>query len=149
MTDEHVDWMRMTLEEAKAGVADGEAAIAAMVVQRGTVLGVGRNTKTSQQCGFAHAELNALLASSGKLGRSPSDAVIYVTLEPCAMCLGAIIFSGIRTLVYGADDPEGGGIRMFQQDSLYRDWLPEIVKGVLREECEELKELPTMKSNDR
>jgi tRNA(adenine34) deaminase len=140
---QHVQWMRGLLDVAHAAAADGEAPIAAMVVQNGVALGVGRNTKTSRRCGFAHAELNALLASSGELGRKPTNAAIYVTLEPCAMCLGAIIFSGIRTLVYGADDPDGGAVRMFREDPLYREWLPEIVRGVLQQECEALKRLPT------
>ena len=141
MTD-HKPWMAKLIEHAREAARDGEAPVAAMIVQGGQVLGVGRNTKTSELCGFAHAELNALLSARGKLGRTPDGAVLYSTLEPCAMCLGAIIFAGIRTLVYGASDPQGGAVGMFQADPVYSDWMPEVVAGTLAGECEALKNLP-------
>jgi len=106
------------------------------------VLGVGRCTKTSEKCGFAHAELNALLAAKQKLGRKPEGVVLYCTLEPCAMCLGAILFAGIRTVVYGASDPEGGAVGMFQKNPTYRNWMPEIISGIMTAECEELMKRP-------
>src|SRR5690349_10397745 len=92
----HEQWMRRAVKEAITAAASGEALVAALIVQAGVLLAVGRNTKTSSKCGFAHAELNALFEAKRLLGRRPRDAVLYVTLEPCAMCLGAIIFSGIR-----------------------------------------------------
>ena len=134
----HIAWMQRALEEALAAGAAGEAPIAALVVRQGELLSVGRNTKTSQRCGFAHAELNALLRAADKLGRHPSDAVLYSTLEPCAMCLGAAVFAGIRTVVYGAEDSQGGATRMFQDDPIYSRWLPVMIGGVLRDECETL-----------
>ena len=93
-----------------------------------------------------HAELNALLAAKFLLGRRPEGVVLYATLEPCAMCLGAIIFSGIRTLVYGASDPAGGAIAMFRQHSPYREWMPDVIDGVLSDACDELVMLPTFKT---
>jgi len=116
---------------------------AAIIVRRDTVLGVGRNTKTTEQSGFAHAEVNALLAAKPLLGRRPKGCVLYSTLEPCAMCLGAITFAGIGAVVYGAPDPEGGAVSMFKRHPTYRGWMPQVVAGVLREECEALKALPT------
>ncbi len=142
----HVNWMSRVLEEANTALANGDAPVAALVVQDDQVLGVGRNTKTSDECGFAHAELNALLEAKQKLGRRPQSAVLYSTLEPCAMCLGAIIFSGIRTVVYGADDSEGGAVAMFNGHRVYRKWMPEVIPGVFREECEALKSVPAFKS---
>ena len=93
-----------------------------------------------------HAELNALLAAKFLLGRRPEGVVLYATLELCAMCLGAIIFSGIRTLVYGASDPAGGAIAMFRQHSPYREWMPDVIDGVLSDACDELVMLPTFKT---
>ena len=143
--DTHENWMSRAVAEAKAAAQDGEAPAAAVIVQNGSVLATGRNTKTSQRSGFAHAELNALLAAKHKLGRKPEGAVLYSTLEPCAMCLGAIIFSGIRTVVYGAPDSEGGAVNMFRDHPSYREWMPEIIGGVMEPECEELKALPTFR----
>ena len=139
----HEDWMIKVVDEAKAAAQDGGPPAAAIIVQGETILGMGRNTKTSQQSGFAHAELNALLAAKHKLGRKPEGAVLYSTLEPCAMCLGAIVFSGIRTLVYGAADPEGGAIDMFRHHATYRNWMPTVVGRVMESECGALKRLPT------
>jgi tRNA(adenine34) deaminase len=139
---DHQRWMARLIEHAKAAARDGEAPVAAMIVRDDQILAVGRNTKTSEQCGFAHAELNALLSARCKLGRAPENAVLYSTLEPCAMCLGAITFAGIRKVVYGAPDPQGGAVSMFRTDPIYRDWMPEAVAGVLARECEALKGLP-------
>ncbi len=105
----HETWMAKAIEEALSAARDGEAPAAAIVVQRHTVLGVGRNTKTSERCGFAHAELNALLAAKPMLGRRPDACVLYSTLEPCAMCLGAITFAGIRTVVIRCVGPRRRG----------------------------------------
>jgi tRNA(adenine34) deaminase len=143
--DNHINWMRRTIEEAKSAGHDGEAPIAAIVVQSGQIVSVGRNTKTSQNCGHAHAELNAILGTTGKLGRHPEGAVLYSTLEPCAMCLSAAMFAGIRTVVYGAKDDEAGAVDMFRSNRKYSKWMPEIISAVLEDECEALKTMPTMK----
>ncbi len=79
------------------------------------------------------------------LGRYPEGVTIYSTLEPCAMCLGAITFAGINRLIYGADDPEGGAVKLFQSDPFYKEWMPEVIEGVLKDECEGLKKLKTFK----
>lgn len=139
----HEMWMVKVIEEANAAEKDGEAPIAAMVVQGDKILGIGRNTKTSEHCGFMHAELNALLAAKPLLGRKPEGVVLYTTLEPCAMCLGAIIFSGIRTVVIGAPDPLAGAVNMLRQHPPYAEWMPDIIEGVLEDECEALLALPT------
>lgn len=61
------------------------------------------------------------------------------------MCLGAILFAGIRTVVYGARDPEGGATRMFQEHPVYRKWMPEVIGGIRENECEALKNLPAFR----
>lgn len=130
--------MARAIEEAEAAGRDGEARIAAVIVQNDTLLAVGRNTKTSERSGFMHAELNALLAAKHLLGRKPEGAVLYATLEPCAMCLGAIIFSGIRTVVYGATDPVAGAVDMLRRHPVYCEWMPEVIPEVLEDRCSAL-----------
>ena len=139
----HETYMAKAIEEAHAAARDGDAPTAAIIVQAGAVLATGRNTKTSDQSGFAHAELNALLAAKRLLGRRPDGCVLYATLEPCAMCLGAITFAGIRTVVYGARDPEGGAVALFRQHPAYRTWMPNVIGPILETQCEALKQLPT------
>lgn len=137
----HEHWMQVAIDEAMAAAQAGDAPIAAVLVRHGSLLAVGRNTKTSSRCGFAHAELNALLKAAPLLGRHPHDATLYVTLEPCAMCLGAIIFAGIGTLVYGAHDKLGGAVRMFASDATYRQWMPRTTGGILLGACEQLRKM--------
>ena len=135
METRHEYWMRRAVEEAKRNRAAGEAPIAALIVRRDELLRIGLNRKTARQVGYAHAELDAILQTSRCLGRHPDDCRIYVTLEPCAMCLGAIIFAGIRTLVFGAWDPLGGAVKLFQTHPQYRQWMPEVHAGIMEAEC--------------
>ena len=147
--NDHLKWMSRLVKEAKKAAGMGEAPIAAIVVCGDQILSLGRNTKTSDQSGIGHAELNALLQARPKLGRRPENAVLYSTLEPCAMCLGAIVFSGIQTLVYGASDPEGGAVGMFRGDPTYSRWTPEVLSGVMQRECEALRNLAPFKGTPK
>jgi tRNA(adenine34) deaminase len=140
----HDLWMAKAIEEARAWAQEGGAPIVALVVSGDTLLAVGRNTRAAEGCGFAHAELNALLAAKPLLGRHPQGVTLYATLEPCAMCLGALVFAGISRLVYGSSDPEGGAVEMFRQHPVYHGWLPEIISGVMAVECDKLLQMPTM-----
>jgi len=142
---DHDRWMKLIVEGAKAAARGGEAPTTAVIVQDDEVIGLGRNAQKSQKSGFAHAELNALLDAKPNLGPHPEGVTLYCTLEPCAMCLGAITFAGINRVVYGTGDPDGGAVKMFQGHPFYGKWMPEIVEGVMKEECEALKELPTFK----
>jgi len=136
-------WMERAIAEARAAASEGNAPTGALIVQGDDILGIAHNTKTTDSSGFAHAELNALLQAKNKLGRHPEGVTIYSTLEPCAMCLGAITFAGIRAVVYGARDPEGGATRMFREHLVYSRLMPEVIGGVREAECEALKHLPT------
>ncbi|MBN1847647.1 MAG: nucleoside deaminase [Deltaproteobacteria bacterium] len=142
---DHVKWMRLIVEGAKAAAAEGEEPAAAVVVQDGQIIGLGRNSRNSEKCGLGHAVLNALLDAKRNLGLRPKDVTLYCTLEPCAMCLGATIFAGINTVVYGTHDDARGAVEMFKEHSIYGDWLPELINGVLMKECEALKKLPSFK----
>jgi tRNA(adenine34) deaminase len=146
---DHLKWMRIIVEGAKAAAVEREEPTAAVVVQNDQVIGLGRNSKNADKCGLGHAVLNALFDAKLNLGLRPKDVTLYCTLEPCAMCLGAIVFSGINTIVYGMDDPVLGAISMFKDHKVYGEWMPEIIRGILKEECEALQTLPTFKRTIR
>ncbi|WP_228430964.1 tRNA adenosine(34) deaminase TadA [Baekduia soli] len=105
--DEH--WMREALEEARSAVGHGDVPIGAVVVADGHIIGRGRNERERDQDPTAHAEVLALRRAAAALGSwRVLDATLYVTLEPCAMCAGAIVLSRIPRVVYGAPDPKAG-----------------------------------------
>lgn len=106
---EHDGWMAAALAEAARAGAAGEVPIGAVVVREGALLGVGGNAPIATSDPTAHAEIVALRAAARAAGnyRLPG-AVLYVTLEPCAMCLGAALHARIATIVFGCRDPKGG-----------------------------------------
>jgi tRNA(adenine34) deaminase len=102
-------YMRMALEEAAKAAAVGEVPIAAVIVHNGRVLAQAHNYRELWQDPTAHAEVIAIRAAATTLGTwRLTGTTIYVTLEPCAMCIGAIILARVSRLVFGARDPKGG-----------------------------------------
>ncbi len=102
-------FMRMALEEAARAPAVGEVPIAALVVHEGRVLAQTHNYRESWQDPTAHAEVIAIRAAAAALGTwRLTGATLYVTVEPCAMCIGAIILARIDRVVFGAKDPKAG-----------------------------------------
>ncbi|MEF7566360.1 tRNA adenosine(34) deaminase TadA [Bacillus infantis] len=132
------DYMKEAIEEAKKAGELGEVPIGAVVVLDGKIISRAHNLRESNQNAVAHAELLAIEQACGMLGTwRLEDAVLYVTLEPCAMCSGAIILSRIKRVVYGASDPKGGCAGTFMnllQDERFNH-QSEISAGVLEEEC--------------
>jgi tRNA(Arg) A34 adenosine deaminase TadA len=126
--------MRAALVEAKAAAARGEVPVGAVVVgSDGTVLGRAGNRMRELADPTAHAEMLAIRAACTTLGSERlTDADIYVTLEPCAMCAAAISFARIRRLYFGASDPKGGGVehgaRIFSQPTCHH--APEVYGGI-------------------
>ena len=106
---EHETWMRRALELARRAGDEGEVPVGAIVVRDGVILGEGWNRPIGSSDPTSHAEINALRAAAIATAnyRLP-HATLYVTLEPCAMCAGAIIHARIARLVYGATDPKTG-----------------------------------------
>lgn len=104
-------WMRLALAEAEAAGAAGEVPIGAVVVRAGKVVGRGRNGPIAARDPTAHAEIRALRAAAAHLGnyRLP-DCTLYVTVEPCLMCAGALVHARIQRLVYGAPEPKTGAV---------------------------------------
>ena len=131
--------MRIALALAQDAAAAGEAPIGAVVVDpaTGEIIAAGANAPIATHDPTAHAEILALRAAAAKLGNYRlTGLTLVVTLEPCAMCAGAISHARIGRLVFGADDAKGGGVisgaRVFDQPTCH--WRPEVEGGVLAEE---------------
>jgi tRNA(adenine34) deaminase len=130
--------MRWAVKEAIAAREEGEVPIGAVVVREGRVIGRGHNQRETLQDPTAHAEMIALTAAAGDAGSwRLEDCTMYVTLEPCTMCAGAIVLARIERLVFGATDPKAGACT-----SLYTIPTDErlnhcvhVTTGVLADEC--------------
>ncbi|MET3576816.1 tRNA adenosine(34) deaminase TadA [Bhargavaea ullalensis] len=131
-------FMELAIQEAKKAEALGEVPIGAVIVKDGRVIARAHNLREQEQQATSHAELAAIAEACRKTGSwRLEDTVLYVTLEPCPMCAGAILQSRIPRVVYGARDPKAGCV-----DSLYRllddsrfNHRCEVSEGVLGEEC--------------
>lgn len=134
--------MRLALAEAALAEAHGDVPVGAVVVaQDGTVLGAGHNEREHAQDPTAHAEVLALRRAAAAVGSwRVLDATLVVTLEPCAMCAGAIVLSRIPRVVYGATDPKAGaaGSVLDVLNQVALNHRPTVVRGVLEPECAEL-----------
>ncbi len=135
------DFMRLALDEARRGAACGEVPVGAVVVADGVVAGAGFNQPLSAVDPTAHAEIVALRAAARALGNYRlTGATLYVTVEPCLMCVGAMAHARIGTLVYGADEPKSGAIvsatRAAESPGLNHRFA--VVGGVLADECRAL-----------
>ena len=131
-------FMELALKEAEAAAARGESPIGAVVVREGRVLAAAGNRVREDDDPTAHAEVLALRAACRAEGRPRLDgADLYVTLEPCAMCAGAIAEAHVRRLYYGAPDPKGGAVdhgpRLFGQPTCHH--RPEIYGGLDERRC--------------
>ena len=131
--------MRIALEAAQAAAQAGETPVGAVVVDpaSGEVVAVGANQPISAHDPTAHAEIVALREAARKRGNYRlTGLTLVVTLEPCAMCAGAISHARIGRLVFGAPDPKGGAVvngpRFFEQPTCH--WRPDVLGGVLAEE---------------
>jgi tRNA(adenine34) deaminase len=131
--------MREALQEAAKAEAKGEVPIGCVIVQGGlAVIGRGHNQTESLQDPTAHAEMLAITSAANSLGsRRLLDCTLYVTLEPCAMCAGAIVLSRVPTVVYGATDPKAGAVRTLYDllNDSRLNHTAEVITGVLGDEC--------------
>lgn len=108
-TEDHERWMRLALREAEAAVAEGEVPVGAVIVKAGRIIGRGRNQRETLKDPTAHAEMIAITQAASSLDSwRLLDCTIYVTLEPCAMCAGAIVLARLPRVVFGARDPRAG-----------------------------------------
>ena len=137
---EHRDYIAQALSEAAACLETGDVPVGCVIVRDGRVIARGRNRREALSDATAHAEVEALRQASAALGRwNLSDCTLYVTLEPCPMCAGAILNARIGTVVYGARDAKagacGGLFDLFSERVLYH---PKVYAGVLADESIEL-----------
>lgn len=133
--------MKMAIAEAEKARTINEVPIGAIVVLDGEVIGAAHNLRETKQNAVAHAELLAIQAACEKVGTwRLENAELYVTLEPCAMCSGAIVLSRVKKVVYGAKDPKGGcaGSLMNLLEEERFNHQCEVRSGVLETECSTL-----------
>jgi tRNA(adenine34) deaminase len=135
------DPMRLALDEARAAAAAGEVPVGAVVTRGGDVVASARNRMRDGADPTAHAEMVALRAAAAALGTARLDECdLWVTLEPCAMCAGAIALARIRRLYFAAPDPKGGAIlhgpRLFAQPTCHH--APDVYSGMGEEEAGDL-----------
>ncbi len=134
MTDE--EYMRQALEEARRAYAEDEVPIGAVIVCKGRIIARAHNLTETLRDATAHAEMQAITAAENHLGaKYLNECTLYVTVEPCPMCAGAIAWTQMGRLVYGAEDPKRG----------YRRYAPgvlhpktEVAQGLLADEAAQL-----------
>jgi tRNA(adenine34) deaminase len=134
-------FMRLALREAERASEHEDVPVGAAVVYEGEVIGAAHNERELRQDPLAHAETLALGEAAGRLGHwRLLDTVLYVTLEPCAMCAGAVVLARVPRVVYGAQDPKAGAagsvLDVLAQPRL--NHRPEVAGGLLASECAEL-----------
>ena len=135
---DHEKYMRMALELAAQAEGDGDVPVGCVIVKEDLVIGRGRNRREERGDATAHAEVEAIRDACARTGSwRLTDCTLYVTLEPCPMCAGAIINSRIRTLRYGTRDDKAGCcgsvLNLFEERFNHH---PRIYQGPLKEECE-------------
>ncbi len=137
---EHETYMRRALELAREAAAAGEVPVGCVIVREGRIVGEGRNRREEKQSAASHAEMEAIAQANETLGTWRLDECeLYVTLEPCPMCAGAILNARIRRVWYGARDAAmgacGGVVNLFMEEFPNR---PALVGGILEEECRQV-----------
>ena len=136
----HETYMRLALEEARAAGARGEVPVGCVIVRNDEIIARGSNHREETKNALSHAETEAIQAACAATGDwRLSDCTLYVTLEPCPMCAGAILNARVGTVVYGASDPTfgacGGVMNLFEEAFGIH---PRLYGGVLAEECTEV-----------
>lgn len=134
---EHRDYMEQALALAREAAAHGEVPVGCVIVKDGKVIGRGRNRREEKQAVYSHAEMEAMAQANAALGSWRLEGCdLYVTLEPCPMCAGAILNARIRRVWYGARDEAfgacGGVTNLFMESFPNR---PALVGGILGEDC--------------
>ncbi|MCM1566010.1 MAG: tRNA adenosine(34) deaminase TadA [Dehalobacter sp. 4CP] len=134
----HEDWMRLALDQAQKAYDCNEIPVGALVIVNQQILSVAFNEKEQKQDPTGHAEILAIRRAAEAMGHwRLTDATLYVTLEPCPMCAGAILQARLKHLVYGATDAKGGAVESVMNVLNRNCWnhKVEVTAGVLEEEC--------------
>ena len=131
--EDNEKYMKEALRQAALAEAEGEVPIGAVITCRGRIIGKGHNMTERLNDPTAHAEMIAITAATEAMGgKYLNDCTLYVTVEPCPMCAGALAWSQIGRVVYGASDPKRG-FSMFSPSLMHSK--TEVLSGVLAEEC--------------
>ena len=133
-------FMDLALIRARRAGEDGEVPVGAVIVRDGKVIGTGRNRREKTHNALAHAEIEAINAACAEVGDwRRDDCELYVTLEPCPMCSGAIINSRIKTVVFGAYDTKAGSLGSIANfANIPYAYTPEVYGGISENECRDL-----------
>ncbi|WP_180041644.1 MULTISPECIES: tRNA adenosine(34) deaminase TadA [unclassified Acinetobacter] len=137
LTDEY--WMQFAYKQAAIAASKQEIPVGAVIVSQNQIIGAGHNAPISLNDPTAHAEVQALRQACTNLNnyRLPEDAVLYVTLEPCTMCVGALIHARVSKVVFGATEPKAGSLismrRLFETG--YYNHVFEYEAGCMQEQC--------------
>jgi tRNA(adenine34) deaminase len=139
--EEDERWMALALEQAQLAADKGEVPVGAVVIHGEKVIAKTHNLRESNKDPLAHAELLAIAAAAQLLGRwRLIECTLFVTLEPCPMCAGAIVNSRLDRIVYGTGDPRAGAcgtiFNIVEDERL--NHRPEVVRGVLKEPCSQI-----------
>ena len=142
MMPEHEHYMEMALQLAREAAREGEIPVGCVIVREGEILAAGRNRREEKQSTLSHAELEAIALANRRLGSwRLEDCTLYVTLEPCPMCAGAILNARIPRLCYGAADPVMGAcgsvVNLFLEDF---PRPPQVIGGLMARECAQVLE---------
>jgi tRNA(adenine34) deaminase len=140
MPSDHERFMRIALDEARRAREAGEVPVGAVVVAADAVVATGFNQPIGATDPSAHAEIVALRAAARAFGNYRlAGTTLYVTVEPCLMCVGAIVQARVATVVYGVRDPKGGAVRsLLDPNTMPLNHRFESVEGVLAEDCRAL-----------
>lgn len=132
-------WMQKAYEQAASAASLGEIPVGAIIVSNNHIIGAGFNAPISLNDPTAHAEIQAIRQACQTLQnyRLPDDATLYVTLEPCTMCVGALVHARIKRVVFGAIEPKAGSLVSVRQllQSGYYNHVFEFEQGCLKEQC--------------
>jgi tRNA(adenine34) deaminase len=136
-----IEWMKIALEQADAAADSGEVPVGALVISGGEIVGRGNNRNLRENDPTAHAEMVALREAAARVGNHRLlQSSLYCTIEPCAMCAGAMIHARIARLVYGAHDPKAGAagsvLEVVNHPKLNHKM--EVISRVLEDECAEV-----------
>ena len=134
----HEKYIRMALEQAQHAVAQDEVPVGAVIVRNDQVIAAAHNAREQLRDPTAHAEMIAITQAGEACGTwHLTDCIMYVTLEPCLMCAGAILNARLPLLVYGASDPKAGAVnslyQVLQDERLKHE--PQIVAGIMAQDC--------------
>lgn len=138
MNVEHEEFMKLALDEARMALDRGDGPVGCVIVHRGEVISRGGNRTHTTRCRLEHAEIVAIRGNAEYLNAHGEECVLYTTLEPCVMCVGAIAVSGIGQVIYGEADPVRGGAEAHARVPYVERAIKTYRGGILADECAEL-----------